>query len=115
MDGIQEQLFLSGCYEKVNTIIELYSPSKDRETKFKTHHFAVVAYPCFGSMEGSYVEVIATGDFEPETPKFIHLGSYRSHCSDLDSIRRLGAFAGEICYFARKFMNEHIDQFYERE
>lgn len=76
------------------------------------YQFDIVGIVNFGSSEGIYLDVYADGIVDDSnTRKRFSLGTYKTLHEDLEAFKVMGALNAEFVFAARKFINDHLDDF----
>lgn len=99
-----------GHYAEAEPIIDYTLADRD-ERKLTNYGFDFWAVVSPGSSEGIYIDCYLKGRFDQSTSTCCHAGTIKTLREDVDAYRIMGALAGYLTIYARKYVNENLDRF----
>lgn len=89
-----------------------YGIEATNPVELRSYQFDVIGIVNFGGSEGIYLDIYADGIVDnSNTHKKIELGTYKTLRDDIDAFKVMGDLNAEFVFAARKFINEHLDDF----
>ena len=89
-----------------------YGIETSNAVELRSYQFDVIGIVNFGGSEGIYLDIYADGIVDDSnTRKKIELGTYKTLHDDIDDFKVMGNLNAEFVFAARKFIDEHLDDF----
>ena len=99
-----------GHYAEAEPIIDYTLADRD-ERKLTNYGFDFWAVVSPGGSEGIYIDCYLKGIFDQSTSTCCRAGTIKTLREDVDAYRIMGALAGYLTIYARKYVNENLDRF----
>lgn len=99
-----------GHYAEAEPIID-YTLADRNERKLTNYGFDFRAVVSPGSSEGIYIDCYLEGEFDRSAFTRCNAGTIKTLREDVDAYRIMGALAGYLTIYARKYVNENLDRF----
>ena len=99
-----------GHYAEAEPIVDYALADRD-ERKLTNYEFDFRAVVSPGSSEGIYIDCYLEGIFDRNASTRCNAGTIKTLREDVDAYRIMGALAGYLTVYARKYVNENLDRF----
>lgn len=99
-----------GHYAEAEPIIDYTLADRD-ERKLTNYGFDFRAVVSPGTSEGIYIDCYLAGKFDQSASTCCRVGTIKTLQEDVDAYRIMGALAGYLTIYARKYVNENLDRF----
>ena len=99
-----------GHYTEAEPIIDYTLADRD-ERKLTNYGFDFRAVVSPGSSEGIYIDCYLKGIFDQSASTCCHAGTIKTLRENVDAYRIMGALAGYLTVYARKYVNENLNRF----
>ena len=99
-----------GHYAEAEPIID-YTLADHDERKLTNYGFDFRAVVSPGSSEGIYIDCYLEGRFDQSASTCCHAGTIKTLREDVDAYRIMGALAGYLTIYARKYVNANLDRY----
>ena len=99
-----------GHYAEAEPIVDYALADRD-ERKLTNYEFDFRAVVSPGSSEGIYIDCYLEGLFDRNASTRCNAGTIKTLREDVDAYRIMGALAGYLTVYARKYVNENLDRF----
>jgi len=100
----------SGHFAEAEEIIDYTLPCCDRR-QLTNYAFDFEAIVLPGSNEGIYISCYLSGKFDGSGDNRCYAGTIKTLCEKVDAYRIMGALAGYLAYYSRKYVNDNIERF----
>lgn len=99
-----------GHYAEAEPIIDYALADRD-ERKLTDYGFDFWAVVSPGGSEGIYIDCYLEGRFDQSASTRCHAGTIKTLREDVDAYRIMGALAGYLTIYARKYVNANLDRY----
>lgn len=99
-----------GHYTEAEPIID-YAMADDEERKLTDYGFDFRAVVSPGGSEGIYIDCYLSGSFDQSASTCCQAGTIKTLREDVDAYRIMGALAGYLTVYARKYVNANLDRY----
>ena len=106
----------NGGFDKADAILDYILPcahetGRKEQVELTAYEFDFEARLNWGGSEGIYIDCYLKGIFDQSTSTCCHAGTIKTLREDVDAYRIMGALAGYLTIYARKYVNENLDRF----
>lgn len=100
----------NGHFAEAEEIIDYTLSCRDsRQLTNYAFDFEAIVLP--GSNEGIYISCFLSGKFDDSGDSRCYAGTIKTLCEQVDAYRIMGALAGYLAYYSRKYVNDNIRRF----